>query len=208
MSLTGQDVMHEAETEAYKIFLVIAKKLKKIDYVSKWEIVPDVKDPCRKFTINRDIGWTTIKLQLYMKQSYHRGQYDDSRYFYKPQIQVGGLFSYQLVDQPVNMFLQLKPRVAKKIIETINTIIIPKFYKDITDEIVNREQKTIAQKEFQANINKIKGLQVIKQQWGDPIGKVPNCPFTLKCEQNTVEFTAEMSYDDFAQMNERMGWNK
>ena len=51
----------ERETEAYKNLMLVARRMARIEY-GKWKIMPSIEDPLRKFTVERDIGWCTIKV--------------------------------------------------------------------------------------------------------------------------------------------------
>lgn len=204
---------HEDETDGYKAFLPVARKIKKIDYDSKWRIVPDMSDPLRRFTLERDIAWATLKVKIQMKSTYHRNDYSDNRYFYKPVVVVEGLFASQGNPQSISLDMVVKPRMAKKVIEAINTVVIPKFYQAIETEKKLREESRLKKSLFEHNISKIKGLKVVKSpnHWDNDLrGELSNCPIqiSLREQENTVILDGEMTYDDFAKLAEHNGWGK
>src|ERR1041385_4207986 len=116
-----EQLKHDKETQAYKLFMKIAKKVKNTEY-GKWDIVPDSSDPLRKFILQYKSAWFTINVKLMMMQFTHRGNYTDSRYDYRPEIIIGGVCPINANDHIQRSYrktyLRLQPRIAHiKLIE-------------------------------------------------------------------------------------------
>lgn len=198
----------DRETEEYKVFMQVAKKLTRLEY-KQWQIVPDLNDPLRKFTVEKNIGWATLKLTLQMEDFYHRSVYDDGRYDWRGRIAVSGLFHDRNGPVILNTGMRLKPRMARKLIKAINEVIAPKFYNEIKqfgDSWDSQQQSVIA---FHNELAKVNGLKQHKSKntyYNSPDGKLENCPMSLTLKDKIVEYAGEMSYDDLATMAQAMKW--
>lgn len=199
----------DAETQGYKDFLRIAKKLNHLQY-GKWSIEPDASDPLRKFTIVKDIGYTKVGLAVSLRQSYHRGEYDwNKREFYVPEIIVTGLSS-DFERQHSYFRMPLKPRMVKKIIEKIDNEVVPAFdqyvtfNRDIEDEARDKRQT------FYAKIEAIKGLKLKEVKYHGLQATLTGCPYELRVDQSdaTISFVNEIPLEQFKDMAEKMGWGK
>lgn len=198
----------ERETEAYKGFMKVAKKVVNIEY-GKWQISPDPTDPLRKFTLHRDIGWCTLHVRLTMGSHYHRGDYSENRHDYHGLVAFTGLFRDKNSDIVLESNWKVKPRMAKKLLKLINDAVIPGFYKEVEKEKAIWEEKHKVVTAFQAELSKVKGLEVMKgkQTWGDTVyGKLPNCPFELTLEKNRVAIQGSLTYDELAELQRVNKW--
>ncbi len=208
----------ECETREYKKFMKVAKRISYLQY-GKWTINPNVNDPLRKFTLEKDTGWFTIKVGLYMEQFYHRSVYDDGRYDYRAKIQVEGAFGGKrdtvagmlFIGIPLNLNMKLKPRMAKKLIVTIDEVLIPKIYQEIEKEKEIQEQKMNTDKEFKDNLAKVPSLNIVSNRstWDRAIrGNIIASPFTFVLEKDHVTVDGRMTYDQLATMVRTLGWGK
>lgn len=158
----------ESETTAYKMFMRVAKKLRFLEY-GKWKIVPDLNEPLRKFTIEKDIDWGQVKLCLYHEEYRKRaGNYTnwEDRVAYRYRIGVKGLFNnHQGAHNEVivRSGMQLKPRMVKKLLEHVNTRIIPEYYQVIENERIEFESTIENNKVFKSNMDTLKGLVSTEQ---------------------------------------------
>jgi hypothetical protein len=190
------------------MFMRVALKMQKLEY-GKWKIVPDSNDPLRKFTLNRDIGWATLKLSLYAKEYYHRGNYSDTRWDYEFGIAYGGLFADKNGDILVNSGLKIRPRLARDLIEQINTSVIPNFYNEIENKKKEMVQKLEVTKCLRDNISKLPDLERVRgYSWGGNYYKLPNCPLQIDCQTSSVEVSGNLGYDELVKIANVLGWRK
>jgi hypothetical protein len=200
----------EQETAAYRAFMQVAKRVQKIDYAGKWRIAVDPDDPLRKFTLDRDIGWATLKVGLNMKETYRRSVDWNDRAWYKPFISINGLFNDS--NGPISMQtgIRLRPRLAKDLIAKINENIIPGFYKTINDTKEEIEAKKDFAVRWRMNIAKVPGLAQVKtnDSWRGPQGALKGCPFHIDLEDGKVKLSGEISYDKLAMMAKLCGWGE
>lgn len=195
----------ERETEGYKMFMRVALKMQKLEY-GKWKIVPDSSDPLRKFTLNRDIGWATLKLSLYAKEYYHRGVYNDSRWDYRFGIAYGGLFADKNGDIQVNSGLKIRPRLARDLIEQVNNNVIPKFYDEIECNKKDIVEHLATTKLLRENMAKVPSLiKVGRTNWDARQHRLPNCPLTIEVHPSAVEITGTIGWDELAELA-KMKW--
>lgn len=210
--------VHEAETLAYKQFMKVAKKITYLQY-GKWDIVPDIKDPLRKFTLEKKTDWCTVKLCLRMEQFYHRADYTENRYDYRAKVVVYGLFANMSAtslsgkltpnELYMNTGMRLKPRMAKKLILAIDEVIIPKFYLEVDNDRKQYENAVLARTNFAQNVKKVVGMQLVKNTWNNrQYGKLTHCPLELELYPDEVRMNGSLSYDVFAKLAESMGWGK
>lgn len=199
----------ERETEIYKAFMKIAKKVSYLEY-GKWKIVPDPVDPLRKFTLNKEFGWATLKVGVYLKDTYKRGVYDyDERYDYRGMISYTGLFKDKSnVELKMVSGLRVRPRVAKDLIKEVNEKIIPNFYTDIFKEQEARKKANEDIAEFMREIGIVKGLKQgeRKQSWKEPTAILNGCPIDLTLQRGFVEVSGRLSYMQLKKMAEACGW--
>lgn len=196
----------EIETDSYKMFMRVAKRVRNLEY-NKWTIEPDINDPLRKFTLNRDIGWATLKLCLVIEEFYRRGVYNGNRYDYRCRVGVQGLFQDKRGTIVLNTGMKVRPRMAIKLVTTINEVIIPKFYEAVEHEATQRQERINALSAFSKEISKVKGLEHIPNTYyGGATGKLVNCPFKLTLNNDKVELEGALSYDDLAKFAEANKW--
>lgn len=194
----------EAETQAYKQFMKIAKKVSYLQY-GKWNIVPDLGDPLRKFTLEKDAGWATVKLSLIMIRSYHRGKYGQDRYYYKPMLVCSGQFKN--VFGKLNM--SLKPRMARKIVKVVDEGVIPYFYNQVEQEKANREKLLEKEREFKDKISAVKGLRLgdkLSPWTNSVIGNLTNCPFVIEVNPTAVTLSQTFTFEQLAELSKQYGW--
>ena len=200
---------HERETELYKAFMKIAKKVTYLEY-GKWKIVPDPADPLRKFTLNKEFGWATVQVGVHLKDTYKRGVYDyDERYDYRGMISYTGLFASKDGTQlKMVSNLKIRPRLAKDLIEEVNTKIIPGFYQQVQAENESRDKAAKDIAEFMREISIVKGLKkgVRKESWREPLAELKNCPLELQLNRGFVEVGGRLSYMQLQAIAEKMGW--
>lgn len=201
----------ERETEIYKAFMKIAKKVTYLEY-GKWTIVPDPADPLRKFTLNRNIGWATLKIGVYLKDTYKRGIYDyDERYDYRGMIAYTGLFATKDgTELKMISDLKVRPRVAKDLIEQVNTKIIPNFYNDILNEQTAREKAKKDIAEFMREISIVKGLKQGERtvSYREPHAVLKDCPFELELNRGFIQVNGRVSYQQLKVIAEKCGWGE
>jgi hypothetical protein len=196
----------EAETQAYKMFMRIAKKLKYLEY-GKWSIVPDINEPLRKFTIEKDIGWAKIKMCLWAEQ-YHKRKYEgdwNNAYAYRFKIGMKGLFADNRSELVLKTSMLLKPRMVKKLLTFINERVIPEFYKTIDNERTEYEEKINTLRLLNSNMLKLKGLVELEQNryvsneynGRPPLGTVWKGLYSsnIKCTKDRVNLDLDVDYD-------------
>lgn len=198
----------EAETQAYKMFMRIARKLSYMEY-GKWKIVPDAVEPLRKFTIEKEFDWAKVKLCLVSHQ-FRKRKYDnyDDAYAWKFQIGLQGFFQNihgNEVMLKTGMFL--KPRMVRKLLEAVNTKFIPSFYNMVETDRLEHEAKLISNKMLADNIAKLKGLITIEKNRYDCnsyTGHLPTEPTILwkgiessnmTLSKDKVRWDIEVDYD-------------
>ena len=199
---TEQQKKLERETEGYKMFMKVAKKLSYLEY-GKWTMAPDVNDPLRKFTISKDIGWTTLSLCLVMESFYHRGVYTGDRWDYRCLIGVNGLF---MGSKPLKLNCKLKPRMAPRLLKLINEVIVPKFYDDIMKEDAYHQDEVVTKAKFAEQVKKVEGLVYQPGVTWNSNAVLNGCPFLLEAHANIVTLRGELSYDDLATIAKAMKW--
>lgn len=201
----------ERETEIYKAFMKIAKKVTYLEY-GKWTIVPDPADPLRKFTLNKNFGWATLKVGVYLKDTYKRGVYDyDQRYDYRGMIAYTGMFaSKDGVELKMISNLKVRPRVAKDLIAEVNEKIIPNFYAEVMKENEARDKARKDIAEFMREISIVKGLKQgeRKQSWKEPTAILKSCPLDLTLQRGFVEVAGRLSYMQLKMIAEKCGWGE
>jgi len=217
MNQSEQQKQLEAETQAYKQFMKVAKRVSNLQY-GKWKIVPNVNDPLRKFTLEKEIGWATVIYSLSMEQFYHRADYTENRYGYRAKLVVSGLFvrrdSITGVISPLyaNMGMRLKPRMAKKLILATDDVITPQFYEVVMNEDKRINEQRLQTHAFREQLKKLQGLKVNKKKnyynsdQAEYQGTIKNCPFVINLKSSTVELEGSLLYDEFAVIVNRMGW--
>jgi hypothetical protein len=200
----------EAETLCYKQFMKIAKRVQQLQY-GKWQIVPSMEDPLRKFTLEKDIGWATVQVSLYMDQTYHRGVYSSDRYFYIGKLKISGLTkTYNNNSEHILLGQKIKPRMASKIITHIDDVVTPAFYAMIND--YRTQQMDIATKEqqFKDRVALVPGLTIkkdIHSYYNEHGGILKNCPFRITISnQTTVKLVQDMTFEMFAEYARQYGW--
>lgn len=200
----------EAETAGYKMFMRVAKRISRVQY-GKWQIVPDVNDPLRKFTLERDIGWATLKLCLIVEEFYHRGVDHDGRTDYRCRLGVKGLFADGRGAVALNTGMKLKPRMGKKLMKAVDEVIVPKFYETVECERTERQERIDALCKFVNEIKKVRGLKHLGEReryYNQPNATLDGCPFKLNISKDGVSYSGEMSYDDLAKMAQAMKWGE
>ena len=204
----------EAETLAYKQFMKVAKKVCNLQY-GKWRIVPSVEDPLRKFTLEKDFEWATVKYQLKMEQVRKRTGDWNNRIQYRADLIIYGLYASSdrrnnvLYPNYSHTILKLKPRMAKKLIKETDEQIIPSFYKMVDYEKINKEINIKQNNLFKQQLAKVPSMITSQDKYGSSItGNINNCPFTIYCFNDKVELSGNMTYDNLKEMVERMGWGK
>lgn len=202
----------ETETQAYKMFTRVAKKVMRLEY-GKWVLHPDPSDPIRKVVLSRDIGLATLHLTVHMRDYYHRGVWDDTRWDWKATLAVGGLQQKtRYEDGIIRTGVKLGPRAAKKIIAYVNESVIPHFYKDVEMETARQTEMSATEKKWREDIRKIAGLKAhVDPNSYDksPVGLLKGCPLTLKLHVNGVRIESQtIPYDEFAVMAKANGWGR
>lgn len=206
MGQSKEDIVRiEKETEGFKTFMRVAKRIQRIDYASKWELVPDLTDPMRKFTLEREIGWARLKLGVYTEDFYHRKGDWNERYDVRPMLMITGLFADKGRVHALRLRLKITPRMAKKLIRIVNEVIIPKFYAEIEQEKNQREEAILARQAFSAELRKVAGLRYTGDRYGRN-GTLERCPFDLQLSPTQVHMNGTISYDMFAEMAKHMKW--
>ncbi len=200
----------ETETLCYKQFMKVAKKVSYLQY-GKWQIVPSAIDPLRKFTLEKDCGWVTIKLALHMDQFYHRGKYGPERYGWRAELTMTGIFKDMTSGREhiTKLGMKLKPRMAKKLIRAVDEAVIPKLHALI--ELENQQHITtkLEAQAFSNKVSLVNGLKIeVNKNSYDRrmVGRLSNCPFDIAIDKDNVTMTGIFKYEDLALMAERMGW--
>lgn len=203
----------EREAEYYKVFMRVAKRIKRREYDNKWEIVPDVNDPLRKFTLERDAGWFRLKLCVTLQEYYHRSVYDDTRTDWRGIIAIKGMYgSKDKGESIIATGMRVKPRMAKKLQQAINEVFIPKFYETVAQERGARDTADRQVQQFNKEISKVLGLKKLTRnpnqyyRHDEPTGSLDRCPFPLRLDADKIRFNGEMTYDEFANMAKAMKW--
>lgn len=198
----------EAETKAYKAFMPIAKRIKKIEYDKKWEIVPDPSDPLRKFTLERETGWFRIKLIIMSQDYYHRGVWDNSRTDWKFYIGIAGIYKDKTKFTPI----QIKPRMLKNLLVHINNISLPEFYTDIDNYKQLRELDIQAEVKLQNNLKllNINNSTLTTKDYNRQIAPLlaVDPKFSIQANSDGVEISGSISYERFAKIAKVCGWIK
>lgn len=198
----------ERETEAYKNLMLVARRMARIEY-GKWKIMPSIEDPLRKFTVERDIGWCTIKVGIRMESFYHRtGEWSDRNDF-RGEVVIGGMFKDQRGELFIRTGMRVKPRMTKKLMKAINEVIIPKFYNEVEAYKTGWQGQRDALSKFSAELAKVKGLATVNEaqrRYNQPNATLEGCPMRLNVSQEGVSYQGEMSFDDLAKMAQLMKW--
>ena len=201
----------EKETKAFKLFTRLAKKIMYLEY-GKWTLTPDPIDPLRKVVLSKDIGLVTLHLSLYMCQFQHRGVWYEDRYDYRPKLAITGLLQKSKHDDNlIYTDVKLGPRSAQKILDYVNMKIVPMFYESVANEVKVQETRLAGDAELNNNVAKVPGLKISEVQCWDntAVGELEGCPFKLRPSRNTVYVqSAELTYEQLAEMAQRMGWGK
>jgi hypothetical protein len=202
---------HERETQAYKAFIVIAKRLKVLEYDNKWEIVPDPLDPLRKFILQRDTPWFKLQVILKAKEFYHRADYTDNRYDYKFHIGFRGFYADRGGDITLISKLEVKPRVVKKLMKLINEKLLPNVYEDILRHEEQYNKAHNREMYFQNNLKKL-GINAPTVKSNDStdistsLSSNPGLSVIAKDDHVTIQ--GDIPYDRFAKIAKACGWIK
>jgi hypothetical protein len=169
----------ESETQAYKVFMRVAKRIKHLEY-GKWNIVPDPQEPLRRFTLEKTFDWAKIKLLLYacqyLKRNYDYSNYDNM-YAWRYKIGIQGFFRNSNGELLAKTGILLKPRMAKKLLALVNNTFIPAFYTEVDITRKEFENKIMTNRILSDNITKLKGLITIEKHRYTPdmyVGSMPS----------------------------------
>lgn len=200
---------HERETEAYKNFLIIAKRIKAIEYDKKWVISPDPSDPLRKYIFERETPWFKLRVILRSKEYHHRWGYGggnsgyESRYDYKFYIGFQGFFADKAGDITLTSNLEVRPRVTKKLLDCINNKLLPNIYTEIMKHEEQYNKAHNQQKYFDGQIAKLgrKNLKIGSEIMIGPLKLQLNA-------DNIIIQESLIAYDKFVQLAKSQGWIK
>lgn len=201
MDASAQQRLNEAETYAYKKFMRVAKKISYMEY-GKWQIVPDLNDPLRKFTLEKNIGWAILKVKLYGHAYWYGGNQ-----CFKFMVAFTGL----LQDKSINSYLTksgllVKPRMAEKLLKHINDSVIPGFFQDIEKTKIVCDQESATHQAFRVNVSKVKGLKLGARDWQGYNGELKGCTISMVVAENGIFLRGDMTFDEFEDMRVKMGW--
>lgn len=202
----------ESETQAYRVLMRMARKLVKAD--PRYKIVPNPKDPLRLFTIERDIGLTTVKVMLVpepmmRRSSKNRRLPSGKRTGYRWKISYMGLYCDHGTELALRSRMTVSPRGQAKLHKAIEEKIIPGWYMDLEREKRLRENAQRLNNEWEKNVMSVDGLQVSRNPYtGDCEGKLSQCPLTMRLRQEAVEVEGLISYDDLKRVAQAMGWGR
>ncbi len=189
---------YEFETQIYKQFMIVAKKVSKIEY-GKWQIVPDVSDPLRKFKLVGQLDNLPLTIYPSIKVKYRRKGASDQREFYQ-----GYIYLYH--NNRGNFLSKLGPRCSKKLISNINRE-IPILHERYRLAQEHKERILKEHQKFNESIAMIPGLKVEGEGYQQKV-TLANLPprITINCEQDEVVIDGYMPYEFFKVMCEKMGW--